>query len=243
MIDPLMARGLTKAFGGQIALSDVDLDVAEGEIHALVGLNGAGKTTLMRLLLGMLRPDSGSASIMGVEVSRASPIPWNQVGHLIESPFFYPELTVRENLVSSALLSGVGARSANRAAERAIDAFGLSQWGDGRASSLSLGNRQRLGLAGATLHEPSILVLDEPANSLDPAGVVFTRGLLQRLAGDGVAVLLSSHHFDQLARIADRVSVLHRGVLVGNLDPHGEDLEQQFFDLIREADVVSGQFV
>jgi len=240
--DPLVARGLTKSYEDLEAVRGVDLAVAAGEVHALVGLNGAGKTTLMRLLLGMARPDAGTAMILGTEVSQAGPALWAEVGHLIEAPSFYPELKVSENLRASALLSGCRGSSVGMAVERAVDTFGLSPWRNRRASSLSLGNRQRLGLAAATLHEPSVLVLDEPANSLDPAGVVFTRDLLQRLASKGVAVLLSSHHFDQLARIADRISVMHRGELVGSLDPAGVDLEQQFFELVRESDVTSGLF-
>lgn len=243
MTYPIVSRGLTKSFGDQIAVSNLDLTVAAGEIHALVGLNGAGKTTFMRLLLGMLRPDSGKAFICGAEVNRSDSTPWREVGHLIETPFFYPELTVTGNLLASALLNGEDTASATSVAGRAIESFGLSPWQDRRASSLSLGNKQRLGLASATLHHPSVLILDEPANSLDPAGVVFTRELLQRLAVDGVAILLSSHHLDQLARMADCVSVMHRGAMAGNLDPGGVDLEQQFFDLIREIDVETGQFV
>lgn len=236
MTAPLEARGLVRSFGEDVAVSAVDLCVAAGEIHAIVGLNGAGKTTLMRLLLGMLKPDSGCASVLGFEARKVPSRVWRRVGHLIESPFAYSELTVRENIAASALLSGLDHEAAMREAGRAIDDFELGQWADRRTVGLSQGNRQRLGLASALVHRPSVVVLDEPANSLDPAGVVFTRGLLRRLALDGAGILVSSHHFDQVARVADRVSVIHRGAVVGTLDPASPDLEQRFFDLVHEAD-------
>ena len=159
------------------------------------------------------------------------------MGHLIEAPFAYPELTVRENITASALLHDVPAGSIADSVAATIDDFELGHWADRRATTLSLGNRQRLGLASALVHQPSVLVLDEPANSLDPAGVVFIRGLLERYAARDAAVLVSSHHLDQLARVAHRITVLHRGRVVGTLDPAGVDLEQQFFDLVYGFDL------
>ncbi|MEZ5095686.1 MAG: ABC transporter ATP-binding protein [Nocardioides sp.] len=230
----LEARGLCRYYDGEAAVEDVDLTVAAGEIHALVGLNGAGKTTLMRMLLGMARPDAGAGLLHGVDV-RSRP-DWSRVGALIETPFAYPELTVRENLAAAARLHGVGEIGA--AVTATLGRFGLERWADRRARGLSLGNRQRLGLAAALVHGPSVLVLDEPANALDPAGVVFIRDLLREYAGAGAAVLVSSHHLDQLARVADVVTVLHRGRVVGHLDAAGADLEQAFFDLVAQVDGV-----
>jgi ABC-2 type transport system ATP-binding protein len=163
-----------------------------------------------------------------------------KVGHLIETPFAYRELTVRENVAASALLHRMSATEIPRAVRRVVEDFELGHWADRRAGTLSLGNRQRLGLATALVHNPTVLVLDEPANALDPAGVVFTRDLLRRLAADGAAVLVSSHHFDQLARVADRITVLHRGRVVGSLDPDGIDLEQSFFELVHDWDIETG---
>lgn len=237
MTAPLAARGLVRSFGDDVAVSGIDLRVEAGEIHAIVGLNGAGKTTLMRLLLGMLKPDSGRATILGYEARKVPSKVWQRVGHLIEFPFAYPELTVRENIAASGLLSGLDHRTALCEAQRAIDDFELGPWADRRVIGLSQGNRQRLGLASALIHRPSVVVLDEPTSSLDPAGVVFTRGLLWRLARSGAAILVSSHHFDQVARMANTVSVIHRGAVVGTLQPHTPDLEQRFFDLVHEADL------
>ena len=233
----LIANSLSRSFGEEVAVDDIDLEVHPGEIHAIVGLNGAGKTTLMRLMLGMLRPGIGQATILGSVAQTAPREVWRKVGHLIETPFAYPELTVRENITASALLHDVPAGSIADSVAATIDDFELGHWADRRATTLSLGNRQRLGLASALVHQPSVLVLDEPANSLDPAGVVFIRSLLERYSARDAAVLVSSHHLDQLARVAHRITVLHRGRVVGTLDPAGVDLEQQFFDLVYGFDL------
>lgn len=233
----LRAVGLVREFDGDRAIDGVDLEVPFGEVHAIVGLNGAGKTTLLRLLLGMLEPDAGTAGMLGVPARSAPPDVWSRVGHLIETPFAYPELTIEQNLAAAALLHGVDPRAVPNAVEKAVADFELGRWSGRRARVLSLGNRQRLGLASALLHQPDVLVLDEPANALDPAGVVFTRDLLRGLGDRGAAVLVSSHHLDELARVADRITVLHRGRIVGSLDPTGIDLEKQFFDLVYETEL------
>ena len=236
----LRTRSIGRTYGDDAAVVDVNLDVRFGEIHALVGLNGAGKTTLMRLLLGMVRPTSGVAELMDSEVESVDSEVWRHVGTLIETPFSYPELTVRENLVAAALLHGLDRSNIPTAVDTSIDKFGLGKWANKRSRVLSLGNQQRLGLASATLHHPTILVLDEPANALDPAGVVFIRDLLREYSQRGAAVLVSSHHLDQVARVANRISLLHRGRIIGNLDPGGADLERQFFDRVYEFDRVEG---
>lgn len=237
----LAAEAVKRSFGDETAVAGIDLEVHAGEIHAIVGLNGAGKTTLMRLLLGMLRPDEGRALVDGAEARTASPEVWRRVGHLIETPFAYPELTVRENIRASALLHEVAPVDLADAVAGLVSDLELSHWADRRASTLSLGNRQRLGLAAALVHRPSIVVLDEPSNALDPAGVVFVRDLLRELAGRGAAVLVSSHHLDQLARVAHSITVMHRGRVVGSLDAGESDLEQRFFELVHEAELALGE--
>lgn len=236
-VAPLVAQGLVRKFGDEAAVDNLDLEVRGGEIHAVVGLNGAGKTTLMRLLLGMLRPDRGRAMVLGFDATAVPRRTWREVGHLIETPFAYPELTVRENLTASALLHGLDPAQLVEIVDTAIDDFDLSQWSGRRARHLSLGNHQRLGLASALIGTPSVMLLDEPANALDPAGVVFIRGLMTEARHRGTAILVSSHHLDELARTADRITVLHRGRVVGMLDPTGRDLEQQFFRLVHQADI------
>jgi ABC-2 type transport system ATP-binding protein len=208
------AEGLTKHYGDVIALDGVDLDVRRGEIYALLGLNGAGKTTLIRLLLGMVHPTAGRVELAGRTVTDRDT--WAEVGYLVETPSAYPQLTVRENLEV--------ARRLHRCADaglvgEAIELFGLSAYADRRAAALSLGNAQRLGLAKALLHHPSIVVLDEPVNALDPAGIVEIRELLIRLAREHeMTVLLSSHLLGEVARVADRIGVLHEGRMVEELD-------------------------
>jgi ABC-2 type transport system ATP-binding protein len=232
----LETRSIVRTFGTERAIDGIDLDVHGGEIHAIVGLNGAGKTTLMRMLLGMAQPTAGRALVAGHDAHSAPPDVWRTVGYLIETPFTYPELTVRENLYAAALLHGVERGDITVESDRVIEMFELSHWEHRRSRTLSLGNRQRLGLAAAMVHDPTILILDEPANALDPAGVVRIREVLRTSAAKGAAILVSSHHLDQLARVADRITILHRGRSVGALDPAGIDLEQQFFDRILAVD-------
>lgn len=233
----LLAEKLTKRFGDDCAVNGIDLTVERGEVHAIVGLNGAGKTTLMRMFLGMLRPDSGRVEVLGADPRSAPAEIWAKVGHVIETPFAYGELTVEQNLKAAALLHGVDRNEIDSGIDYEIGRFGLSKWRAKKARVLSLGNKQRLGIASAILHRPEIVIFDEPANALDPAGVVFIRELLTEIAESGAAVLVSSHHFDQLARIADRVTVLHRGQVLGALDVRQVDLERRFFDLIYAADM------
>lgn len=232
----LRGEAIVKSLGGEHVLNGVDIDVRAGEIQALVGMNGAGKTTLMRILLGMLSPDSGRVQLFGEDLARLAPPQWRRVGHLIEGPAPYPELTTRENLRVMALLRGMPRDRIDAAVARLIDDLTLAPWADRRARTLSLGTRQKLALGEALIHEPNVLVLDEPANALDPSATVRVRALLSAISEQGGAVLVSSHHLDELARLADVITVLHRGVVVGALDPRGTDLEREFFSVIYQAD-------
>lgn len=237
MGDPrLCASGLARTFEGGVGLRGVDLQVGAGEIHALVGLNGAGKTTLMRLALGMLRPDAGRVLINGHDVGQAGPSTWVEVGHLIEVPLAYGELTVRQNLAMSARLHAVPRADISDVVEVALDEFALHDYADRRVRVLSLGNKQRVGLAAALQHRPSLIVLDEPSNGLDPSGVIRLRNALVRAAADGAGVLVSSHHLDEVARVASRISVINEGTIIGTLDPDGADIERAFFALVLADD-------
>jgi ABC-2 type transport system ATP-binding protein len=230
------ARGLIRTFDDGTGIRGVDLRVAPGEVHALVGLNGAGKSTLMRLLLGMLQPATGSVRIGDLGLDR---VDWRAVGHLVEYPLAYRELTCRQNLALGARLHGLLPADITRVVEAAIVELRLTQYADRRAGKLSLGNRQRLGLASALQHHPRLIVLDEPTNTLDPAGVILLREALLRRVDTGAAVLVSSHHLDEVARIADRISVLNAGRIIGTLDPRGVDLERSFFDLVHSDDAAA----
>lgn len=213
---------LTKRFGKLTAVQSVSLRVRRGEIYGFLGLNGAGKTTTIRALLGMIHPTSGSVRLLDKPVGPHGRGPWDRVGYLVESPAFYPELTVRENLELARRLQMV---RDTRATSRAIEWLGLSQYEHTRAGNLSTGNAQRLGLARALLHSPELLILDEPANGLDPAGMVEIRDLLASLArNSGVTVFMSSHILTEVDRLATRIGIIHKGRMLEELD--AEELER-----------------
>jgi ABC-2 type transport system ATP-binding protein len=209
-------RHLGKHFGKVVAVHDLNLNVAEGEIYAFLGLNGAGKTTSIRMLLGMIKPTAGSARILQTEIKMGSRRPWAEVGYLVEIPYAYPELTVEENLeISRRLHPG----TTPEALTRIIEKLRLSEYAQRRAGTLSQGNAQRLGLAKALLHSPRLLLLDEPANGLDPAGIVEIRELLLDLSHNhGVTIFMSSHILAEVSLLADRIGIIHQGHLIQELD-------------------------
>jgi ABC-2 type transport system ATP-binding protein len=229
-------RGVRREFRGGAGVHGVDLAIAPGEIHALVGLNGAGKTTLMRLMLGMLRPDDGEVRIDGTRIDDLASAAWARVGQLVEQPLAYGELDVRSNLRLVARLHGATRAEASTMADAGIEELELTRYARVRARRLSLGNRQRVGLAAALQNDPALIVLDEPTNALDPAGVILLREAIVRRARSGAGVLVSSHHLDEVARVADRISVVNDGRLIGMLDPGTIDLERAFFALVRADD-------
>lgn len=207
---------LTKRFGDVLAVDSVNLRVKQGEIYGFLGLNGAGKTTTIRALLGMIRPSAGNVKVLGQTVGPSGRGPWAQVGHLVESPSAYPELSVRENLEIARRLHGI---SDSDSISRVIEGLELTSYADRKAGTLSMGNLQRLGLARALLHEPELLILDEPANGLDPAGVVEIRELLASLAREkGVTIFMSSHILTEVDRLATRIGIIHNGQLIEELD-------------------------
>jgi ABC-2 type transport system ATP-binding protein len=223
---------VTRTYRPGEGIRRVSLAVTAGHVHALVGLNGAGKSTLLRMAVGMTDPHEGSISIAGTPVREATARTWAAVGHLVDSPLLYPELTVRQNLEVVARLRLLDRTRRACAISSIMNELHLEAYADHRASELSLGNRQRAGLAGCLLHEPRLVILDEPTNGLDPAGVLLLRATLLRRAADGAGILVSSHHLDEVARIADRISVLNHGRIIGTIDPQGFDIERRFFALV-----------
>lgn len=214
--DCISTDRLCKTFGDVRAVNNVSLHVKSGEIYGFLGLNGAGKTTTIRMLLGMVSPASGRAYLFGSEVGRRSPHLWNRIGYLVETPYSYGELTVRENLEIFRRLRSVD--NPNSVAAM-LSLLRLEEYADRRAGNLSLGNAQRLGLAKALLHEPEMLILDEPANGLDPEGIVEIRELLKRLAAEkGVTVFISSHILGEISKFADRIGIIHNGALLREWD-------------------------
>ena len=232
----LALRAVTRSLRARRVLSGLDLVVHLGECHALAGLNGAGKTTALRIALGMLRPDSGTVEVLGRKTPSASHDIWRDVGHLVETPFSYPELTARQNIIASAILHGHDPAALASGIAELAGRLGLTYWLDVPARRLSLGTRQKVGLVAAMAHRPRLLILDEPTNALDPLAIAGLRGLITDLTHDGTAVLVTSHHFDELARIAHRVDVLHAGHVVDSLRPDGPDLEARFFETVLAAE-------
>lgn len=207
---------LGKKYRRVTAVDDLSLRVARGEIYAFLGLNGAGKTTTIRMLLGMVKPTAGEAWVLGTRIRTGERKPWRSVGYLVETPDAYPDLTVRENLeVMRRLRPG----TPRPAVDRVIEQLGLATYADRRTGTLSHGNVQRLGLAKALLHSPELLILDEPANGLDPAGIVEVRNLLIDLvATRGVTIFMSSHILAEVSRLAQRIGIIHGGRLLQELD-------------------------
>jgi ABC-2 type transport system ATP-binding protein len=203
------ARGISKSFGEVVALDGVDLDIAEGQVHGLVGPNGAGKTTLLGLLLGLAVADGGDLGILGSPVRRTLVLP-DGVAGFVDGPGLYPSLTAWQNLAALARLRGDGSDRIGDALEQ----VGLTDVAHDRVRGFSLGMRQRLGLAAALLTRPRLLVLDEPANGLDPAGTRHVHRVLTELAAEGTSVVLSSHRMDDLAALCSEVTILAGGRVV-----------------------------
>ena len=200
--------GVTKSFGSICAVDDISVQVAAGEVYGVLGPNGAGKTTLLRMLFGLIRPDSGTIRVFGKTWDEEGVGVLDGVAGFIESPKFYPYLTGRQNLEGLTLLDG-GIRPG--LLEEILDVVDLSDRIDRKVGGYSYGMRQRLGVAASLLREPKLLVLDEPANGLDPAGIRDMRSLVKRLASSGLTVLLSSHDMDEVEEICDNVTILDRG--------------------------------
>jgi ABC-2 type transport system ATP-binding protein len=208
----IQTENLSKNFKKVRAVNSISISIGKGEIYGFLGLNGAGKTTTIRMLLGMIRPTSGAAYLNGKRVSAGNPELWENVGNLVEIPYSYPDLTVYENLDIIRRLRFIKDRNT---VNEIIEKLGLYPYYNIIAKNLSLGNAQRLGLAKALIHNPQILILDEPANGLDPAGIVEIREMLQDLAiNKGVTIFISSHILGEVSRFATRIGIIHEGELI-----------------------------
>ncbi|MEU5762878.1 ABC transporter ATP-binding protein [Nocardia sp. NPDC047648] len=203
----VVTRGLTKRYGEHTAVDDVSMTVVSGEIYGFLGPNGAGKTTTLRMLAGLIRPTEGTATVAGHRPG--DPAVVRRIGVLIEGPGFYPYLSGRDNLRVLAEYRGLGRPEVDAALER----VGLAGRAEDKYRTYSLGMKQRLGVGAALLGSPDLLVLDEPTNGLDPAGMAEMRELITALAAEGHTVLLSSHMLSEVQAICDRVGVISRGRL------------------------------
>src|SRR3954447_3247081 len=206
---------VTKRYGDLTAVDAVTMQVEQGEVYGVLGPNGAGKTTLLRMLFGLIRPDAGTIRLFGRTHERDEMRFLDGVAGFIETPKFYPYLSARRNLEGLAMLDG-GAPSGRL--EEVLDIVDLADRADDRVGGYSFGMRQRLGVAASLLRDPQLLVLDEPANGLDPAGMRDMRALIKLLAASGLTVLLSSHDMLEVEEICDNVTIMRTGSVVF----HGE---------------------
>lgn len=223
---PMLATfGLSKHYGRRQAVKHLNLRVDRGLVYGFLGPNGAGKTTTIRMMLGLIRPSAGRVEVAGMDVLRSASEVLPRIGALVESPALYAYMTGRDNLRAfGAVLGGVG----KTRIEEVLTLVGLGDRGKDRVGSYSLGMKQRLGLAAALLQDPELVILDEPTNGLDPAGVIEMRSLLRALAADGRTVFVSSHVLAEVQQISDRVAIINHGQLVREgaiadlLDAEGE---------------------
>jgi ABC-2 type transport system ATP-binding protein len=209
----LRAKGLVKRFGEIIAVDGLDLEVKRGEVVGLLGPNGAGKSTTIGMVLGLIAPTAGSAEVLGRDVQTHREDALRGVGAMLEVTSFYPYLSGRDNLAAIAILRGGGALGR---VDPLLARLGLAQRGGSKFRTYSLGMRQRLGIASTLLSDPAVVILDEPANGLDPAGQREIRELIRELAGEGRGVLLASHLLYEVEQVCDRVMVIKKGKLIAS---------------------------
>jgi ABC-2 type transport system ATP-binding protein len=202
----LTASHLTRQFGDRVAVENLSFELPPGEIFALLGPNGAGKTTTLRMLAGLIAPSAGTVHVAGEEMTVHSSRLRGRIGFLTEAPGLWDRLTVSQNLMTYARLQGV--TSDRRAVRAALDLFGIADRADDRAALLSKGPKQRVALARTLIHNPPIVLLDEPTAGLDPESAHETRALVLRLRSEQRTVLISTHNLDEVDRVADRVAVL-----------------------------------
>jgi ABC-2 type transport system ATP-binding protein len=213
----IRVSGLVKTYGAIRALDGLDLDVPQGVVYGFLGPNGAGKTTTMRVLAGLIHADAGQVELFGEPVRWLDRKPLFKIGALIEWPAFYPYLSARRNL---RVIAGTGPAPRAGRIDEVLELVDLTGRADDRYETFSLGMKQRLGIAAALLNDPPLLLLDEPANGLDPAGIVQMRTLLKALADSGKTVFVSSHILPEIQQMADDVAIIAHGRLIreGRLD-------------------------
>jgi len=205
-------KSLSKSYHGFQAVIDNNISIRQGEIYGFLGLNGAGKTTTIRMLLGLIKPSSGTAFLDGIEISKMKSEMWNKMGYLVEVPHAYPNLTVKENLELIATLRKLNKKTS---VKRVMEQLGLVQYAQRKSKHLSLGNKQRLGLAKTLIHQPEILLLDEPTNGLDPAGIHDIRELFIDLSHNhGMTILVSSHILGEISAFTNRIGIIHQGKMI-----------------------------
>jgi ABC-2 type transport system ATP-binding protein len=231
----LQLSGITKSFGGRRVLDDVSFQVSSGRLTGFVGGNGAGKTTSMRIALGVLSKDSGEVSLHG---SPATAADRRRFGYMPEERGLYPKMKVGEQIAYLARLHGYGKSEATNAAESLLDRLGLSERLGDNVETLSLGNQQRAQIAAALVHDPEVLILDEPFSGLDPMAVDVVAGVLQERAATGAAVLFSSHQLDVVERLCDDLVIIAGGTIraAGARDALRSEHASHRYELVSSGD-------
>jgi len=218
----LEIKNLTKVYGGKAAVDNVSLTIKKGDIYGLIGQNGAGKTTLMRMITSLARPDNGTIKLFDESDPAKMHAARSRMSATIEQPAMYPNLTAAQNLEFYRIQRGVPDKSI---VKKSLEFVGLTDTGSKKFKNFSMGMKQRLGIALATMNSPDFVILDEPINGLDPMGIVEIRKLIQTLNEKGITILLSSHILTELSQVATKYAFLHHGKLVKNLT-HAELQEE-----------------
>lgn len=228
-------KQLTKKYGNQTVVNSVNLHVKKGHIYGLLGRNGAGKTTIMKMILGLTSITSGSAEVFGKNIKGNEKRIYPRIGAMIEAPGFYPNLTGTENLEIFAKLRGT---SASDAVKKALEVVGLPYRDKKIFSKYSLGMKQRLGIANAILHDPEVLILDEPTNGLDPIGIAQMREFIKKLSTEnGKTILISSHILSEIALLADDIGIIDKGVLLEESSMKELEKKNRKYILLQVSDV------
>lgn len=228
-------KQLTKVYGDQTAVNAVDLHVKSGQIYGLLGRNGAGKTTIMKMILGLTSITSGEADVFGKNIKGQEKRVYPRIGAIIETPGFYPNLTGTENLEIFAKLRGTAAPNA---VKNALEVVGLPYKDKKLFGKYSLGMKQRLGIANAILHDPELLILDEPTNGLDPIGIAEVRDFIKDLsASRGKTILISSHILSEIQLLADDIGIIDRGVLLEENSMSELEKKNSKYILLQVSDV------
>ena len=228
-------KNLTKQYGAQKSVSNLNIHVQKGRIYGLLGRNGAGKTTTMKMLLGLTKPTTGEIKIFGQDIHNNEKKLLPRIGCLIESPGFYPNLTGTENLEIFAKLRGTAAPNS---VKRALEIVGLPYKNKKLFSKYSLGMKQRLGIANAILHDPELLVLDEPTNGLDPIGIAEMRKFIRDLSVEhGKTILISSHILSEISLLADDIGIIDHGVLLEESSMSELEKKNSKYILLQVSDI------
>ncbi|MDJ0784243.1 MAG: ABC transporter ATP-binding protein [Desulfosarcinaceae bacterium] len=216
---------LTKVYGRTTAVDDLNLEVGTGELFGFIGPNGAGKTTTIKMMTGLLAPTRGGVRINGFDMARQPESAKQEIGFIPDRPYLYEKLTGREFLSFIGDLYGVAPSESLRRAERWLTSFGLAEWGHELVEAYSHGMKQRLIMSAALLHEPRVLVVDEPMVGLDPSAIVQVKTLFRQLTAKGTTIFMSTHTLQVAEDLCDRIGVLHRGRLIALGSP--EELRRQ----------------